>query len=359
MVLSQHNEKGSPKQAPFDSGASRQPPLQFEQCRCHCDEHRCQQADGLAGSLILTLGPLGSATADTDRPPCQCCSCGGAAPGPTPEAVAVLHGSRFLRPAQELLSEVVRTADLAGGDAEETEKEGERRLEASAMRRVANSDDADGVQAKLLGLLSELESRQERYFGELGRVASSFEPALGPGAAAAYTSLMSQAMARHFGNLRRAILRRLRLHAAAAAAPRRRPVAPLREAFITGAEEDDEDDDDEPVTEEMVDRVARRMKLAAAARAEQAWRPLRGLPEGSVAVLRAWLFDHFLHPYPSDSEKLRLAVSTGLSRGQISNWFINARVRLWKPMIEEMYNDEFSSSEDYPHSNSTSGASSP
>ncbi|KAK3149722.1 hypothetical protein QOZ80_3AG0221560 [Eleusine coracana subsp. coracana] len=357
MVMSHHHEKGSPKQAPLDSGASRQPPLQFEQCRCHCDDHCCQ-ADGLAGSLILTLGPLGSAATDTDRPPCNCCSCDGGAPEPTPESMAVLRGSRFLRPAQELLSEAVRTADLAGVDGEETEKEEERRLEASAMRRAANSDDADGVQAKLLGLLSELESRQERYFGELGRVASSFEPALGPGAAAAYTSLMSQAMARHFGNLRRAILRRLRLHAAAAAAaPRRRPVAPLREAFITGAEEDDEDDD-EPVTEEMVDRVARRMKLAAAARAEQAWRPLRGLPEGSVAVLRVWLFDHFLHPYPSDSEKLRLAVSTGLSRGQISNWFINARVRLWKPMIEEMYNDEFSS-EDYPLSNSTSGASSP
>jgi len=63
----------------------------------------------------------------------------------------------------------------------------------------------------------QLESRQERYFGELGRVAASFEPALGDGAASAYTSLMAQAMARHFGNLRRAILRRLRLHAAAAA----------------------------------------------------------------------------------------------------------------------------------------------
>jgi hypothetical protein len=24
---------------------------------------------------------------------------------------------------------------------------------------------------------------------------------------------------------------------------------------------------------------------------------------------------------------------------QVSNWFINARVRLWKPMIEEMYQD--------------------
>ena len=25
---------------------------------------------------------------------------------------------------------------------------------------------------------------------------------------------------------------------------------------------------------------------------------------------------------------------------QVSNWFINARVRLWKPMIEEMYQQE-------------------
>lgn len=32
---------------------------------------------------------------------------------------------------------------------------------------------------------------------------------------------------------------------------------------------------------------------------------------------------------------------------QVSNWFINARVRLWKPMIEEMYKEEFAdSSED-------------
>ncbi|KAM7514112.1 hypothetical protein LguiA_003695 [Lonicera macranthoides] len=30
----------------------------------------------------------------------------------------------------------------------------------------------------------------------------------------------------------------------------------------------------------------------------------------------------------------------------VSNWFINARVRLWKPMIEEMYKEEFQESED-------------
>lgn len=28
----------------------------------------------------------------------------------------------------------------------------------------------------------------------------------------------------------------------------------------------------------------------------QVWRPQRGLPERAVSVLRAWLFEHFLHP---------------------------------------------------------------
>ncbi|RZC52095.1 hypothetical protein C5167_020523 [Papaver somniferum] len=39
-----------------------------------------------------------------------------------------------------------------------------------------------------------------------------------------------------------------------------------------------------------------------------------------------------------------LASQTGLSKNQVSNWFINARVRLWKPMIEEIYKEEFGES---------------
>ncbi|XP_061951399.1 homeobox protein ATH1-like isoform X2 [Populus nigra] len=70
---------------------------------------------------------------------------------------------------------------------------------------------------------------------------------------------------------------------------------------------------------------------------DQLWRPQRGLPERSVSVLRAWMFQNFLHPYPKDAEKHLLAAKSGLTRSQVSNWFINARVRLWKPMIEEMY----------------------
>ncbi|MCO5590330.1 hypothetical protein L7F22_044299 [Adiantum nelumboides] len=75
------------------------------------------------------------------------------------------------------------------------------------------------------------------------------------------------------------------------------------------------------------------------------WRPQRGLPERSVSLLRAWLFDHFLHPYPKDTEKVLLARQTGLTRNQVSNWFINARVRLWKPMVEEMYQEEMKTAE--------------
>ncbi|KAA8516806.1 hypothetical protein F0562_017084 [Nyssa sinensis] len=68
--------------------------------------------------------------------------------------------------------------------------------------------------------------------------------------------------------------------------------------------------------------------------------PREDCPERSVSVLRAWLFEHFLHPYPKDSDKHMLAKQTGLTRSQVSNWFINARVRLWKPMVEEMYTEE-------------------
>lgn len=50
--------------------------------------------------------------------------------------------------------------------------------------------------------------------------------------------------------------------------------------------------------------------------------------------------NYFDNRYPSDVDKHILARQTGLSRSQVSNWFINARVRLWKPMVEEMYLEE-------------------
>ena len=51
--------------------------------------------------------------------------------------------------------------------------------------------------------------------------------------------------------------------------------------------------------------------------------------------MKAWLFEHFSHPYPSEDEKLALASRTGLTPTQIANWFINARVRIWRPMVDK------------------------
>lgn len=82
---------------------------------------------------------------------------------------------------------------------------------------------------------------------------------------------------------------------------------------------------------------------------QQSWRPQRGLPEKSVSVLRAWMFQNFLHPwvtwhnnvkrslvsiqlskflllifildnnfrYPKDNEKQLLAIKSGLTRSQV------------------------------------------
>ncbi|KAG1367852.1 homeobox protein ATH1 [Cocos nucifera] len=50
---------------------------------------------------------------------------------------------------------------------------------------------------------------------------------------------------------------------------------------------------------------------------QQSWRPQRGLPEKSVSVLRAWMFQNFLHPYPKDDEKHLLALKSGLTRSQV------------------------------------------
>eukprot|EP01117_Protostelium_nocturnum_P018439 TRINITY_DN7713_c0_g1_i2.p1 TRINITY_DN7713_c0_g1~~TRINITY_DN7713_c0_g1_i2.p1 ORF type:complete len:356 (+),score=103.95 TRINITY_DN7713_c0_g1_i2:103-1170(+) len=58
------------------------------------------------------------------------------------------------------------------------------------------------------------------------------------------------------------------------------------------------------------------------------------LPKSATNLLKAWLFNHIFHPYPTEEEKGTLSVQTGLSINQISNWFINARRRILQPMLE-------------------------
>ncbi|CAK9317387.1 unnamed protein product [Citrullus colocynthis] len=55
------------------------------------------------------------------------------------------------------------------------------------------------------------------------------------------------------------------------------------------------------------------------------------LPKDARQKLLNWWELHYKWPYPSETEKVALAESTGLDQKQINNWFINQRKRHWKP----------------------------
>ncbi|KAJ4980611.1 hypothetical protein NE237_031448 [Protea cynaroides] len=61
------------------------------------------------------------------------------------------------------------------------------------------------------------------------------------------------------------------------------------------------------------------------------------LPKEARQQLLDWWSKHYRWPYPSESQKLALAESTGLDQKQINNWFINQRKRHWKPSEEMQF----------------------
>nr|XP_029725908.1 homeobox protein PKNOX1-like isoform X2 [Aedes albopictus] len=58
------------------------------------------------------------------------------------------------------------------------------------------------------------------------------------------------------------------------------------------------------------------------------------LPKHATSVMRAWLFQHLVHPYPTEDEKRAIAAQTNLTLLQVNNWFINARRRILQPMLD-------------------------
>ncbi|XP_058780754.1 BEL1-like homeodomain protein 11 [Vicia villosa] len=265
---------------------------------------------------------------------------------------SVIGNSRYLKPVQSLLEDLV---DVGGNVIDRmNEKYAEKLFHASrtgartlsselkAELRIHGHLLADKHEhqvkiAKLISLLDEVESRYEKYYHQMEEVVSSFEMIAGLGAAKCYTALALQAMSRHFCSLRDAIMSQINVEKRKLFQDVPKINNGLSQLSLFERENN---------SNNRQNRMSLQ-QLGIIQNQRQVWRPIRGLPETSVAILRAWLFEHFLHPYPNDSEKLMLASQTGLTKNQVSNWFINARVRLWKPMIEEMYKEEFGdSSED-------------
>ncbi|XP_022737762.1 homeobox protein BEL1 homolog [Durio zibethinus] len=246
-----------------------------------------------------------------------------------------LRSSKYLGPAQELLNEFcsLGTKQIDASKQKQTHKtkqwDDENEASSSRKQTLYSLDfmELQKRKTKLLSMLEEVDRRYRHYCDQMKAVVSSFEAVAGTGAASVYSALASKAMSRHFRCLRDGIVSQIQ--ATRKAMGEKDPVAP---GTTRG----------ETPSLRILDQALRQQRAfqQMSMMESHPWRPQRGLPERSVSVLRAWLFEHFLHPYPSDVDKHILARQTGLSRSQVSNWFINARVRLWKPMVEEMYLEE-------------------
>ncbi|XP_048545436.1 homeobox protein BEL1 homolog [Triticum urartu] len=257
-----------------------------------------------------------------------------------------LNSSRYLGPARELLSEFCNLeGDAMNGGAMMRAPKQDGEVEASspacgpwgANPSVSSMDymALERRKARLLSMIEEVDRCYWRYREKMRATEMSFEAVAGVGAAQVYTKMAMRAMSRHFRCLRDALVGQIRTL--------KKSMGESRDAdgmlVAPGASKGD------TPRLRVVDQCLRRQRAfqqygGGAAIESCPWRPQRGLPERAVAVLRSWLFEHFLHPYPNDVDKHILARQSGLSRSQVSNWFINARVRLWKPMIEEMYAEE-------------------
>ncbi|CAF1706313.1 hypothetical protein Bca4012_005080 [Brassica carinata] len=249
------------------------------------------------------------------------------------QVVSGFHNSKYLEAAQELLDEAVNVKKALKQfqpEGDKTEEDKEKNLQESITNPdlpQAERQELQNKLSKLLSILDEVDRRYKQYYHQMQIVVSSFDVIAGCGAAKPYTALALQTISRHFRCLRDAISGQILV---------------IRRSL--GGEHDGLDGRGVGISRlRNVDQKVRQQRALQRLGVMQphAWRPQRGLPDSSVLILRAWLFEHFLHPYPKDSDKIMLARQTGLSRGQVSNWFINARVRLWKPMVEEMYKEEF------------------
>ncbi|XP_008796600.2 BEL1-like homeodomain protein 7 isoform X2 [Phoenix dactylifera] len=288
---------------------------------------------------------------------------------------STISSSRYLKVARQLLDEVVsvrkalkqetdktQSLDNSGGTAECKDSDEVSKYDGMSLNPQESNvqsptelspSERQGLQNKmteLLAMLDEVDRRYKQYYYQMQIVVSSFDVVAGCEAAKPYTALALQTISRQFRRLRDAINGQIRA---------------TRKSL---GEQDNSSSKGVGISRlKYIDQQLRQQRAMQHLGMVQhnAWRPQRGLPETSVSILRAWLFEHFLHPYPKDSEKLMLARQTGLTKSQISNWFINARVRLWKPMIEEMYKEEIgetemdsnSSSENVPKSKDETGSS--
>ncbi|OVA17765.1 Homeobox domain [Macleaya cordata] len=242
----------------------------------------------------------------------------------------ILERSRFLKPTKQLLEEfcdVGRGIYVERSCQEDTSNLMDPQLGILNAAEVVDDrfissdhDEHSWRKTRLISILDEVYQRYKHYYQQIQAVVESFESVAGLDNAAPNISFALNAMSKHFRCLKSMITGELHFTSKALS---ERTFSKHDEAPSLG------------ISHKGFHNQTQVQNLGI--NQHRVWQPQRGLPQGSVAMLRAWLFEHFLHPYPTDTDKQMLAKETGLSRSQVSNWFVNARVRLWKPMVEEVH----------------------
>lgn len=140
--------------------------------------------------------------------------------------------------------------------------------------------------------------RYKNYHQQMEMVVSSFETVAGLSDATPYLSLALKTVSRHFRSLRNAISDQLKNVRKALG----EDLSPL---ITTGTSSSKGGDTTSSSRQKVIDQTSlhQKQKTVGAGnmgffepQQQHVWRPQRGLPERAVAILRAWLFDHFLHP---------------------------------------------------------------
>ncbi|XP_022862454.1 BEL1-like homeodomain protein 11 isoform X1 [Olea europaea var. sylvestris] len=210
----------------------------------------------------------------------------------TESFAAAIGSSKYLKPAQSLLEEMVsvggKDIDLSNQKCIEKLSRACKKGSSFALKAEFSNNEMLIEKhetylnlVKLIALLEEVERHYEDYYHHMEKTVSSFEVIAGSGAGKCYTVLALRAMSKHFCSLRNAIL--FQIHVM------RKKIRKNMPRFSSG----------------LSDQEARHnrmslQQLGIIQTSRQVCRPIRGLPETSVTIFRAWLFEHFLHPYVID-----------------------------------------------------------
>ncbi|KAL0338262.1 UNVERIFIED_CONTAM: BEL1-like homeodomain protein 9 [Sesamum angustifolium] len=252
--------------------------------------------------------------------------------GPFTGYASVLKGSRFLKPAQQLLEELCDVgrgigiyAEKIGADSSLLDPPPVESLSGNVIADDSLNFSADGGEqtrkkSRLLSMLDEVYKRYKQYYQQMQAAVAAFESVAGLSSAAPFANLALKAMSRHFRCLKNAITDQLQFttksHGKIIVRERKLTDWRLVEIALTAKEHS----------------RARDLSINLSGDRKE------GFPSALLLSFGLGCLSTFcIRDYPTDTDKLMLAKQTGLSRNQVSNWFINARVRLWKPMVEEIH----------------------